>query len=128
MRVRDYSTGVLELILNGMSPETALEKLRAMLSSRGHERLYPKILRELLTEASRTASRNTATVTLARKDDARALHGDIESALHTLGVTEHDIVIDETITGGFVVEAKEKRIDRSYKKSLLTLYRSLIKS
>jgi F0F1-type ATP synthase delta subunit len=128
MRVRDYSVGVLELIQEGMSPETALEKLRAMLSSRGHERLYPKILRELLTEATHAQSRSTATLTVARKDDSHALQTDIEKALHTLGATEHNVVVDETITGGFIAEAKEHRIDQSYKKSLLTLYRSLIKS
>ncbi len=128
MRVRDYSIGVLELIHEGMSPDRALEKLRAMLSSRGHDRLYPKILRELLTEATRSASRSSATVTIARKDDADTLKNDIENALRSLQATEHSIVVDETITGGFVAEANEKRIDQSHKKSLLTLYRSLIKS
>lgn len=128
MRVQDYSEAVLGLVKSGMTPEHALDGLRTLLDSRGHSRLLPKILKDLLMLASKESSQTQAIVTLARTQESEKFKIKIEENLRALNVTEHTVRIDETLVGGFTIDAHEKRIDHSYKKRLLTLYRSLIKS
>jgi F0F1-type ATP synthase delta subunit len=128
MRVHDYSEAVRTLVREGFSLDAALDGLRTMLTTRGHSRLYPKILKELLTESIKDEVRDTATVTVARKGDAEAHEKEIKTHLTTLSQKHHTVVVDESIVGGYIVEGTNARIDNSYKKRLLTLYRSLIKS
>ncbi len=128
MRVTDYSTAILELIRDGMSVDTALLNLKRMLESRGHSRLYPKILKQLEREGEKQKKRETLTLVLADEGDRAKLKEDIDSALLQMKAKEYDTKIDPTITGGFIIEGGEQRIDHSYKRRLLTLYRSLIES
>jgi F0F1-type ATP synthase delta subunit len=126
MNVRDYSTAVLELVTEGKDESNILQSLLRMLKSRGHESLYPKILRELTQKLERKESKRGVIVTLARPDDETRLKDQIKEALTELNATDYTTSIDPSITGGFIAQGEEKRIDASYKKSLLTLYRSLI--
>jgi F0F1-type ATP synthase delta subunit len=128
MRVRDYSEAVLGLVKDGMSVDAALQGLHTMLDARGHARLLPKILRDLLIVSAKETAHESAVVTVARKEDEAKFKKEIDTHLETLKVSLHDVHIDENIVGGFTIDAHEKRIDQSYKKRLLTLYRSLIKS
>ncbi len=127
MRAKDYSQAVFELIQNGTSESVVFTNLSAMLKKRGHEKLYGRILRELQTLAEKQVKRETTTVTVAKSEDVD-LHKDaIAKTVSSLNGTAFTTVVDPTITGGFIAEKVEKRIDASYKKTLLTLYRSLIK-
>lgn len=128
MRVSDYATAILELIQNGMSEEKAFTGLSRVLRERGHERLYPKILRTLNTSALKYMKRDVVTITVAREEDATLFKENIKEAVLTLEGKETSTRVSTTITGGFIAENKEKRIDASYKKKLLTLYRSLVSS
>ncbi len=128
MRVNDYSQAVRALVREGTSPDAALMGLRTMLTARGHLRLYPKILKELLTEVTKDSANETATVTVARAGDEITHKKEITEQLTLLGQNEHTTIIDESIVGGYIIEGTNSRIDNSYKKRLLTLYRSLIKS
>lgn len=128
MRVKDYSSAVIALVKDGMSLDTALTSLRNMLTRRGHTRLYPKILRDLERVAEGLTKEGTVTVTVAHEDDLSVHKDAIERSIAELRGTTHVTRVDETITGGFIAEGKEKRIDQSYKKQLLTIYRSLIES
>jgi F0F1-type ATP synthase delta subunit len=127
MRVRDYTSAVTELIREGLGEELVLTNLKRMLTTRGHLRLYPQILRTLEREAIRNEAHDTVTVTLAKASDGEALKSHINEAIRSLEGTAHTITIDPTITGGFIAATGEKRVDASYKKQLLTLYRSLTK-
>ena len=126
MRVTDYSVGVMELMSEGMHIDTALLNLMRMLKARGHERLYPKILTLLLRECEKGERSGTVTLVLAQSEDAPLFKEAIERALGALNAPEYTTRIDPTITGGFIIEGGETRIDQSYKRRLLTLYRSLI--
>lgn len=128
MRARDYTHAVLELIHEGMSVDEAFRGLTYTLIQRGHRSLFPAILRELERNAEMMVAKETATLTLAKKDDESKLKAEITKALELIGATAHTVRTDSTITGGFILEGNEKRIDESYKKKLLTLYRSLTAS
>jgi F0F1-type ATP synthase delta subunit len=128
MRTEDYTEAMLALIGEGKKEADLLSSLFAVLTKKGHERLYPKILRTLLTRLERDAVRTSAQVTLARDEDASRFKKEIHEALLRLDTKDSTVKIDPTIIGGYIAEAKEKRIDASYKKSLLALYRSLISS
>ncbi len=126
MRVQDYSQAVIELLQGGDAFPDVLTKLKELLARKGHMRLYPKILRSLLREVTRDTARGTISVTLARETDEETLKSHIANAIRSLEGSTHTTRIDPTITGGFIAEMGEKRIDQSYKRKLLTLYRSLI--
>ncbi len=126
MNVADYSTAVFELITEGRDEKTILDNLGRVLNSYGHTRLYPKILAELSQKLKKHEGKKGAMVTLARSADESVLKQEIKEALTKLGMTEYVTKVDPTITGGFIAEGGERRIDASYKKTLLTLYRSLI--
>ncbi len=126
MNVRDYSTAAFELLIEGKDEKSILENLERVLKDHGHERLYPKILGDLAQRLKKQEEKKGATVTLARTGDEALLKDQIKDALTKLNVTDYITKIDPSITGGFIAQGGEKRIDASYKKTLLTLYRSLI--
>lgn len=127
MRVRDYTESVYALYTEGVDIDTLMKNLVATLSRRGHERLLPKILSQLLHVSEKEGKRNEVTIILANAAHEALLADDIKKALSQLGKSQYTVRIDPTITGGFIAESTEARIDRSYKKQLLTTYRSLIK-
>ncbi len=126
MRVTEYRDAVMELAAGGLPGDQVLSGLMRVLKERHHERLYPRILRELHTVLLRSEAARVARVTFAREADAARLREDVQSALVRLGITDHRVRIDKTLTGGFIAETNTERIDQSYKTTLLTLYRSLI--
>lgn len=125
MRVTDYSKAVSELIRDGMTFDTALTNLKRMLQARGHTRLYRKILTLLIIDSEKEEKENAVTLILAHKEDEAKYSKEIKEA-RTMGNTEtHQTRIDQTIIGGFIIQGGQQRIDQSYKRRLLTLYRSL---
>jgi F0F1-type ATP synthase delta subunit len=126
MRVTDYTSAMLELIQNGMSEDVAFDGLALVLQKRGHKRLYPKILRAMHTLTEKQFMRKAITITVAQIRDSEKFKEHITKAVTALEGTTYETRIDSTITGGFIAESSERRIDASYKKRLLTLYRSLI--
>jgi F0F1-type ATP synthase delta subunit len=126
MNVRDYSTAVLELLIDGKDERAILERLQRVLEDHGHERLYPKILADLAQRLEKREDKRGVVITLARASDESVFKEEITKALTALQATEYTTKMDPSITGGFIAQGGEKRIDASYKKTLLTLYRSLI--
>ena len=126
MRVKDYSVAVYELLKTGSAHDDVLTHLKRLLVARRHERLYPKILRELTGLLTKKEQENSITVTLAHTKDKEQFHTHINEAVTILNGSTYETRIDPHIIGGFIAEGNTKRIDASYKTKLLTLYRSLI--
>lgn len=126
MRVHDYTIALIEILKEGKDTPNLLQDLMRVLKSRGHERLYPKILKDLEQTLTRHEKQRGVTITLASETAEGALRDELKKAAQSLGSDTYTTVIDPAIIGGFVAEGGEKRIDASYKKSLLALYRSLI--
>lgn len=126
MRVSDYSIAVQELLTSGKDFDSTMCGLRAVLVAHGHMRLYTRILRNLLAHYKKRKKLVTTTLSFARTQDEMLWEGEIMKLIKLLGGSEVTTVINPRIIGGFVAEGRSARIDRSYKKQLLTLYRSLI--
>lgn len=123
-----YTQAVIELLLAGAAVDAVLSGLQRSLKKNRHEKLYPKILREVAKAFAGRAGATTSVVTLAKSTDEKTYEREITEALARLGVenTKYDVRIDETIIGGHIVNTKDKRIDQSYKNALLRLYRSIV--
>jgi F0F1-type ATP synthase delta subunit len=126
MHAEHYITAVYELINNGESIDVVLNKLHAVLKKKSHEKLYPRIVRGLLRTFERGLSRSHTTVVLARHKDKERLKTEISNTLEHFHIdTSFDTEIDETIIGGFTLKQHDRVIDKSYKRQLVALYRSL---
>jgi len=121
-----YVTVVCDALGEGHAPTKVLSGLRRVLKQRGHQRLHGSILR---TVASRlTASQASRTIArVARLADVDTYQAVINKELVTLaGGREPKVIIDETLIGGYQLEANSQRLDASYKTALHKLYRNII--
>lgn len=128
MRVSDYARAAQVLIEEGKPIEVVLKNLRRSLERRGSRSLYIPVLHSLLNRLNRTTTENIPRITIARVSDEKRLESSINKSLSEMSIdqsTERSVVIDDTLIGGYTVEARSTVIDKSYKRQLLTLYRSL---
>lgn len=107
---------------------TLVDRLVTIVRERGHLRLLPAITREYEMLVTMRSTSDEAHVRVARTTDNDTHHARIARDLATLGAPEQPVrvVVDETVIGGYSVEANGTRIDRTYKRALLELYSSLI--
>ena len=99
-----------------------------LLKEKRHIRLLPTIVRELEKIQARYAGANKVFVRVARESDVELFREQITCDVDTLNATslQQEIISDTTLIGGYELRAKGARIDRTYKRSLLTLYDNLI--
>lgn len=121
-----YIKSTASLLREGKDPTRVLGGLRSTLARHNHER----ILRQVLVGVQRTleadAIQSTPTAIFASKKGEQKYKDTLKKQLSALGVTaEPRVVFDESIVGGYTVTYGDMLIDRSYKHSLLTLYRNL---
>lgn len=109
--------------------KSVVDDFFVLLARRGHRGLLRRIFKEygLLLVKERRRSRIVLSVHTAdgRLKDA----GDIMRALESIGEEKAPVetLIDPGLVGGFVLEGKGKRIDGSYRRSLLELYDRFVK-
>jgi F0F1-type ATP synthase delta subunit len=125
----DYVQAFLATLADGMTVEAALSGLRAALQRKGHSKLLPSVLQEVLRTLEAQKESVGAVVTVARPSDLQMHKSKIETIIHELGASNVEIKeeVDETIVGGFVATFNYKENDQSYKKALKSLYESIIK-
>jgi len=126
MNERVYSEALCQAIAGGMKPDAALSRLREILKEHGHAALYGKILKRAEAHLAKDADAGMLEVTVAKAGDEKTYTDAIAKIKEDLDVTHTTIRIDETIAGGYIARTKNREIDASYKKSLLSLYRKLI--
>ncbi len=129
MHARDYAEAMF-LATQGkddVEQDVLVGRLREMLASRGHMALLPAIIRELEKVSCRTASSDGAQVRVVRATDATVHAERIACDVATLGMSDvvQEVVIDETVIGGYEVRASGRRIDRTHKRTLLELYTTI---
>jgi F0F1-type ATP synthase delta subunit len=129
MKARQYAEALYSAYRsNPNKTEDLVLRLVALLKERGHLSLLNAIVREYeKIERMRTTS-DEAHVRVARPLDRETYAGQITTDLKTLvpGGTEPRTVVDETLVGGYSLEARGKRIDRTYKRALIELYSQLL--
>jgi len=112
---------------HAVDADTLVERLVAIVREHGHLRLLPAIVREYDTLVKMRSTSDEAHVRVARPQDRDGHAERIARDLATLDAAAHPVrvVVDETVIGGYAVEANGSRIDRTYKRALLELYSSL---
>jgi F0F1-type ATP synthase delta subunit len=126
MSERIYSEALYGAISGGIKLDAALSRLKEVLKDRGHQALYAKILKQTEARLKKDMGAHTLEVIFARQSDEKAYKDEIMKIREALGATHTTIRIDETIAGGYIARTRGKEIDASHKKSLLSIYRSLI--
>jgi len=105
------------------------ERLTALLEARGHRALLPRIVNELLKlERERKASE--VLVRVAHASASEKYRERIARDVETLAgsVSPERVEVDSSLIGGYEVRAHGRRIDRTYKRAVLSLHTALISS
>ena len=127
MYTKDYIQATYEVLKKGDEADSTLKALSVYLKKRGLTKLYPSILRGLIERIQRSNLNAVPKVVVARKEDFKKHEDEINSFLKELeGNSKHDLEIDKNLIGGFSIEGREQRIDKSYKKELLHTYHRLL--
>lgn len=123
-----YAQALWKMVEDGMEPKKAVHALHAELTKTGRASLMRRILRAFERIAERELRKEQATLTVAREHDERHAKSAVKEVLAELEVESKDLktLIDDTIIGGWRLEAKGTLIDRSYKKQLMELYNRVI--
>lgn len=95
-------------------------KLMAFMKSRGHLSILPEVVRILERSGERS---DRAVVTVAKQPDEAKFSRQIREALAALGAGEHRVHVDPRSVGGWSVRAGSKLVDRSFRTSLVSLYK-----
>ncbi len=113
-----YARALMQTIENGLSPSEAMKSLVVILKRQGRLALLPKIGSAFrrLAEARRAASPR---LFIARDKDAA-------HAKKASGSSTAEVILDNTLIGGWRLEGGNEVIDRSFKKYLLDIYNSAI--
>jgi F0F1-type ATP synthase delta subunit len=111
--------------LTQISAEGSLsaEQVRAFAAKKGITSLIPRALRHMGRLAEKESLR-FGIVVASEADKKAAL--DKSLALFGEGMRSAKISIDDTLVGGYIARTKGIQIDASYKKALLSVYRSAI--
>ena len=122
---KNYIKAVCDLIRNGSDIDVVLKNLLTVLKEKGHQSIHVAILEGVYKEL--TAFTGTSTVLILRKSsDATSYAKAIADDFAHLGTTEKPTIKeDDTLIGGYIVEHDHKRIDKSHKSQLVTLYRNI---
>lgn len=124
-----YVTALTNSILGGLAVEEALTNVKALLVRKGHQRLWPQILRATKRVLEARLKSSVPQVAVAKLGAVST--ETLKSALLALGVAENEaytISEDSTLVGGFTARFKGTLLDKSYKRVLVDLYRNITKS
>lgn len=127
MRVTHYTKAALGLLKDGKNIDTVFLSLKALLDKRGESRLYPAVLRSLQRSYQEHLKKHEAVIRVYDAKSAERISEAIKAELAKLNALETTrIVEDHTIIGGFSIVTADKRIDKTYKRQLIDLYRGVI--
>jgi F0F1-type ATP synthase delta subunit len=119
-----YAQALWKMIEGGMKHQDAVRSLRDKLASGGRENLLPRIAHAFARIAERENNKSKIRVYVAHQRDAHHAMTEAKKALARIGIddAEMETHIDETLIGGWRLEGKERLLDESYKKHLLSIY------
>ncbi len=125
-----YAQALWKMVEGGMSPVKAVHALRDLLKARGREALLPRIGRTFARIAQREGKRTGVTLSVAREKDERAAKSAVKTILEEIGVEpkEVNILVDDSLIGGWRLEGKETLVDASHKKELLELFNRSVRA
>lgn len=119
MNAEPYARALLESVEKGEKPSSAVAALDKYLKGRGQSALMPRIFRSLERLAARDLRKNRNVLVVARKKDEKKARKDS-------GADDAEIMIDETLIGGWRLERGNELRDLSWKNQLLSMYRNTV--
>lgn len=121
MKPEHYAQALVRLIAGGDTPHKAVQKTHELLKVQKREHMLPQIARSFarIMQVKHLKSREVLAVARA-KDES---HARKES-----GAKDAELVLDETLIGGWRLEAKGLLQDASWKHHLLNIYKASTKS
>ena len=111
----NYALALWKSVENGMEAKKAVHSLLESLKTSGRTTLMPRILRAFERLAEREAKQSRERIFVAREKDGA-------HAKHAAGSQHAQVHVDETLIGGWRLEAGETLVDASWKKYLLEMY------
>ena len=114
-----YAQALFHLMQKGTDPKDAVAKVHAALEARGRVALLPQIARAFRRLAEREARKNHSTLTVANKQDEK-------EARVKSGAKDAELVVDENVIGGWRLEDKERLVDTTFRKQLLSIYNGVV--
>ena len=115
-----YARALWRSVENGRSPSEAVAGLVEVLKKQGRFDLFVHIQRAFVRLAEEKRNIRPR-IFIAREKDAKY-------AFKTSGVEDADVCVDESLIGGWRLEASEDLVDRSFKKYLLDIFTSSIEA
>ncbi len=114
----------------GMKPKEALHALHESLMRSGRQGLLPKIGRAFAKIAERDQARTNIVLTVAREKDEHTAQKEAKDILSKMNIDSVDVTgrVDDSLIGGWRLEGRERLVDASFKKQLLTLYNRATRS
>jgi F0F1-type ATP synthase delta subunit len=132
MKARQYAEALYRAAHahNVVAHGTLVDRFVALITERGHARLLPSVVREYEKIVHERSTSEETHVRVARASDTEKYKNHIERDLATLTVQGQptNVTVDESVVGGYSIEAYGTRIDRTYKQALVELYSSLTNS
>ena len=121
---KSYAQALWKIVEGGTTPHEAVRKLHSSLQTRGREALMPAVTRAFKRLAAEKREAEGVTLTVARKEDEKVAHREAAALLKELEIAPHEVTVslDETLIGGWRLEGRERLVDASFKKQLLSLY------
>lgn len=118
-----YATVIQNLLAKGMKEDAVMNNLMAHLKENGRVKLLPGILRSLKTLMARKQTLG-ATVEVAKKEDAKKALSEAKA----LGIEAEEAIVNPILLSGWRGRKEGTLVDRSGKRALTDIYRSIVKA
>ena len=128
MLARHYAHALYSLSLApDASPKALMAGLQKVLARRGHKALLPRIAGELSKVQTEALARSGVVVRIAEAQEKKVALAKAKELLAERGMADApiEVVEDESLTAGFVVDGPGFRFDASARASLIALYRTM---
>jgi F0F1-type ATP synthase delta subunit len=130
MKAQQYAEAIFLATRNANDAELDAVAVRVgqLLEKKGHTSLLPAIVRELEKIQQKRGELEEVLIRVAKESDVAVFKNTIDTDVQQLNAIQlpKKVVLDDTVIGGYEVRAHGRRLDRTYKRSLLTLYTNLI--
>lgn len=126
---KSYAHALLKAVFGKTDAEieAILERLIALLRERKELSLLPEIVALVKKEYARGLRRGDVELHVPSQEEVTLRAEHIEKTAAELGVPneKRTIVLDPTLTAGFILKAQNVQIDNSAKRNLFGLYKTL---
>lgn len=130
MKSKEYAQALFDLgIKKGANPEGLVEQLLLLMRSRGHLRLLPSVLSDYERIAKDRSQRDGISVKIADEEDQGAALDKARALAESYGVEASNINVstDDTLIKGYSLDGPSFRYDKSARRNLIEMYRSITK-